>query len=286
MSFDTVIRNGTVVDGSGLAPFRADVGISDGRIARIGRVNERGTTDIDAEGHVVTPGFIDAHTHMDAQVFWDELGTNSCWHGVTTVVMGHCGFTLAPTRDDEHELVVRNLERAEDIAPAALAAGIDWSWTTSPATSTLGPAPERHQLRRNIGHSALRTYVMGERAFEEQATADDLVAMRDELGRALAGRRVRVHLITHRAPPDLRRQARRVAARLMGRGLRARRRSRELGAGVFQMATTERCPTAIPTECSPTSRSRPGSRSRPPAWTTPRSHFLTTRSRRVLGCGV
>ena len=79
-----------------------------------------------AEGHVVTPGFVDGHTHLDAQIFWDARGTNSCWHGVTTAVMGNCGFTLAPVRPAEHALVVRNLERAEDIDPAALAAGIDW----------------------------------------------------------------------------------------------------------------------------------------------------------------
>src|SRR3954451_22857633 len=130
MSFDTVIRNGIVVDGTGLAPFRADVGIVDGRVARIGRIKERGARDIDADGHVVTPGFIDGHTHFDAQVFWDAQGTNSCWHGVTTVVMGHCGFTLAPAAPEAKQLVVRNLERAEDISGAAMAAGIDWSWTT------------------------------------------------------------------------------------------------------------------------------------------------------------
>jgi len=89
MSFDLVIRNGTVVDGSGLAAYRADVGIRGGRIARIGRLDEIGRQEIDAEGLVVTPGFIDAHTHMDAQVFWDSLGTNSCWHGVTSVLMGN-----------------------------------------------------------------------------------------------------------------------------------------------------------------------------------------------------
>jgi N-acyl-D-aspartate/D-glutamate deacylase len=186
MTFDTVIRNGTVVDGTGLAPFRADVGIVDGRIAELGRIRERGATDLDADGHVVTPGFIDAHTHMDAQVFWDELGTNSCWHGVTTVVMGHCGFTLAPTRDDAHELVVRNLERAEDIAPAALAAGIEWSWTDFAGyLDAIDRLPKGINYAANIGHSALRTYVMGERAFEVTATDDDLAAMRGELDRAM-----------------------------------------------------------------------------------------------------
>jgi len=109
MTYDVVIRNGTVVDGTGMAPYRADVGIAGGRIATIGRIREHGAVDIDAEGHVVTPGFIDGHTHLDAQVFWDRLGANSCWHGITTAVMGHCGFTLAPAAPDARELVVRNL---------------------------------------------------------------------------------------------------------------------------------------------------------------------------------
>src|SRR4051794_36839303 len=112
MADDVVIRGGTVVDGSGLAPYRADVGIRDGRIATIGRIRERGAQEIDADGLVVTPGFIDGHTHMDAQLFWDPLGTPSCYHGVTTVVMGHCGFTLAPAAPEDKALVVRNLERA------------------------------------------------------------------------------------------------------------------------------------------------------------------------------
>src|SRR5665213_3932402 len=100
VSYDVVIRNGTVVDGSGLAPYPADVGIRHGLIATIGRISDKGTNEVDAEGHVVTPGFIDGHTHMDAQVFWDHEGSSSCWQGVTTAVMGNCGFTLAPVRDD------------------------------------------------------------------------------------------------------------------------------------------------------------------------------------------
>ena len=132
MTYDLVIHNGVVIDGTGSPGLRADVGILDGRIAEVGRISQRGRRTIDAEGHVVTPGFIDGHTHMDAQVMWDELGSCSCYHGVTTVVMGNCGFSLAPAHADKRELVVRNLERAEDISSEALAAGIEWTWETFP----------------------------------------------------------------------------------------------------------------------------------------------------------
>ncbi|HZQ56973.1 MAG TPA: amidohydrolase family protein [Acidimicrobiales bacterium] len=186
MAYDVVIRNGTVVDGTGLPGYRADVGIRDGRIATIGRIRERGTEEIDAEGHAVSPGFIDGHTHMDAQVFWDELGSCSCWHGVTTAIMGHCGFTLAPAPATAKELVVRNLERAEDISGAAMAAGIDWSWTTfAEYLDAVDRQPKGINYISNVGHSALRTYVMGERAFTDEASADEEAAMAAELRDAL-----------------------------------------------------------------------------------------------------
>lgn len=184
--YDIVIRGGTVVDGTGMAPYPADVGLSGGRIARIGRIAGAGREEIDASGHVVTPGFIDGHTHMDAQVFWDPLGTSSCWHGVTTVVMGHCGFTLAPAPFEQRHLVIRNLERAEDISGAAMAAGIDWSWTTfAEYLDAVDRLPKGLNYAANVGHSALRTYVMGERAFTETASADDVAAMKVELSAAL-----------------------------------------------------------------------------------------------------
>jgi N-acyl-D-aspartate/D-glutamate deacylase len=187
MPYDIVIRNGTVVDGSGLGSFRADVGIVDDRIASIGQVRERGIQEIDAEGHVITPGFIDGHTHMDAQVFWDATGASSCWHGVTSAVMGNCGFTLAPVRSEERALVVRNLERAEDIDPAALATGIDWSFETFPQyLDAVDRLPKGINFAANVGHSALRTWAMGERAFEQQATDDDLALMKGQLAQSLS----------------------------------------------------------------------------------------------------
>jgi N-acyl-D-amino-acid deacylase len=185
-TYDLVIRNGTVVDGSGLGAYRADVAVHDGRVAAIGRIRDRGRRELDATGQVVTPGFIDGHTHMDAQVFWDPLGTCSCWHGVTTVVMGHCGFTLAPAPADARQLVVRNLERAEDISGAAMAEGIEWTWTTfAEYLHAVDGLPKGINYAANIGHSALRTYAMGERAFEGEATDDDLDAMERELRDAM-----------------------------------------------------------------------------------------------------
>jgi len=186
MAYDVVIRNGTVVDGTGLPGYRADIGVRGGVIATIGRIRERGAEEIDAEGHAVTPGFIDGHTHMDAQVFWDPLGSCSCWHGVTTAIMGHCGFTLAPAPAEAKHLVVRNLERAEDISGAAMAAGIDWTWTTfAEYLDAVDAVPKGINYVANVGHSALRTYVMGERAFTDVASPDEEAAMAAELRDAL-----------------------------------------------------------------------------------------------------
>ncbi|MGC1677303.1 MAG: amidohydrolase family protein [Candidatus Binataceae bacterium] len=183
---DLIIRNGTVIDGSGMARYRADVAISGGRIAGIGRIRERARQEIDAEGHVVTPGIIDGHTHMDAQVFWDPMGTCSCWHGVTSVVMGNCGFSLAPCGEKEKQLVMRNLERAEDIAPEAMEAGIKWTWETFPEyLDAVDRTPKGINYAAYIGHSALRTYVMGERAFSREANAEDVDAMKREVRSAI-----------------------------------------------------------------------------------------------------
>src|SRR5881397_874675 len=147
MPYDLVIKNGALIDGSGLPRYRADVAVRHGRIVATGRIRERAREVIDADGLVVGPGFIDGHTHMDAQVFWDPLGTCSCWHGVTTVVMGNCGFTLAPCGKAERHLVVRNLERAEDIAAEA-DAGIDRTWTASTPCPKASTTPATSATRR------------------------------------------------------------------------------------------------------------------------------------------
>jgi len=186
MQYDLIIKNGTVVDGSGLPSFQADVGIVQGKIAAIGRIRDSAQEVIDAEGHAVAPGFVDVHTHMDAQVFWDPLGTCSCWHGITSVVMGNCGFSLAPCAEKDKLLVMRNLERAEDIAPEAMQAGIPWSWTTYPEyLDAVDQLPKGINYAAYIGHSALRTYVMGERAFTQEASAEDLEAMKREVRHAI-----------------------------------------------------------------------------------------------------
>jgi len=183
MSYDIVIKGGTVIDGSGLPGYRADVGISDDRVAAIGDLAGVSAKEtIDAEGHVVSPGFVDGHTHMDAQVFWDQIGGNSCWAGVTSVVMGNCGFTLAPCAEKEKYLVLHNFERAEDIAPEAMEAGIPWTWETFPEyLDAVDALPKGLNYASYVGHSALRTHVMKQRAMEEEATPDDFAAMKRAL---------------------------------------------------------------------------------------------------------
>jgi N-acyl-D-amino-acid deacylase len=213
MPYDLVIKNGVLIDGSGLPRYHADVAVRHGRIVSIGRIRERAREVIDADGLVVAPGFVDGHTHMDAQIFWDPLGTCSCWHGVTTVVMGNCGFTLAPCPESQKHLVVRNLERAEDIAAEAMAAGIEWKWTTFPEfLDCLDGLPKGINYAGYLGHCALRTYVMGERAFEQAASEDDLRAMERELRDAI--RAGAIGFTTSRSPIHETPDGRPVASRL------------------------------------------------------------------------
>jgi N-acyl-D-aspartate/D-glutamate deacylase len=178
MALDTVIRGGTVVDGSGKPRFSGDIGINDGRIVELGKVTTAASRTIDADGLIVSPGFIDGHTHMDAQIAWDPLGSCSCWHGVTSVVMSNCGFALAPCKPADRDWYARCLSAVEDIPTDAMAAGIDWTWETFPEyLATVERLPKAINYGMYIGHSALRMYVMGRRALSEKSTEDDMVAM-------------------------------------------------------------------------------------------------------------
>ncbi|MGH8662661.1 MAG: N-acyl-D-amino-acid deacylase family protein [Burkholderiales bacterium] len=212
MPYDLVIKNGTVIDGSGMPRYRADVAVHRGKIAAIGRIRDSAKEVVDAEGHIVAPGFVDGHTHMDAQIFWDPIGTSSCYHGITTAVMGNCGFTLAPCAAKDKHMVVRNLQRAEDIPPAAMEAGIKWSWTTYPEyLAALEALPKGINYASYVGHSAIRTFVMGDRAFEQAASEDDLRAMEQHVRDAInAGA---VGFTTSRSPSHETPEGRPVASR-------------------------------------------------------------------------
>jgi N-acyl-D-amino-acid deacylase len=186
MALDTVIRGGSIVDGSGKPRFTADIGIKDGRIVEIGKVTTPAARTLDADGLAVSPGFIDGHTHMDAQVAWDPIGSCSCWHGVTSVVMSNCGFALAPCKPEDRDWFARCLSAVEDIPTEAMAAGIDWSWETFPEyLQTVERLPKAINYGMYIGHSALRMYVMGRRALSEAATEEDTVRMAAAVQEAL-----------------------------------------------------------------------------------------------------
>lgn len=237
MTYDLVVRNGTIIDGSGRPRVRADVGVVDGVIAAIGRIDERGTEEVDAEGHFVTPGFVDGHTHLDAQVCWDPLGTCSSWHGVTSVVMGNCGFTVAPARASERHLALRSLERAEDISATVLEQGVEWQWETyADYLGVVDRLPKGINFAGFIGHSALRPYVMGEAAFERAATDDELAAMRREVESAM--RAGAIGFSTSRSPNHRTTTDSPVASAVADwREVQALTGVlRDVGAGIFQLA--------------------------------------------------
>jgi N-acyl-D-aspartate/D-glutamate deacylase len=186
---DLAIRGGTLVDGTGAPGREGDVGIRAGRIVAVGTVEGTASRTVDARGLVVAPGFIDIHTHYDAQVFWDRMLTISPWHGVTSVVVGNCGFGIAPTRPAHRQLVLKTLENVEGMSLDALQAGVgaEWPFETFPefldAIERRGTAINLGAL---VGHTPVRLYVMGEEATEREATADEVAAMRRLVADALA----------------------------------------------------------------------------------------------------
>jgi N-acyl-D-aspartate/D-glutamate deacylase len=179
MAHDLVIRNGSVVDGTGAPARAADVAIDGGRITAVGVVDDAGTEEIDASGALVTPGWVDVHSHYDGQATWDQELAPSSWHGVTTLVMGNCGVGFAPARPDRHEWLIGLMEGVEDIPGTALAEGITWEWESFPEyLDALDHMQWTTDLGTQIAHGAVRAYVMGERgARNEPAGPDDIAEM-------------------------------------------------------------------------------------------------------------
>jgi len=181
---DLVIRGGTIIDGTGGARFKGDVAVDNGVITSVGTVSAKGKKELDATGLLVTPGFVDVHTHYDAQVSWDALISPSCWHGVTTVVMGNCGVGFAPARPEQREALIALMEGVEDIPGAVLTEGMKWEWESfAEYLNAIERKPHALDIAAQLPHAALRVYVMGERAIQREAATDADIA---EMGRLAA----------------------------------------------------------------------------------------------------
>jgi N-acyl-D-amino-acid deacylase len=182
--YDSIIRNGTIIDGTGDDRFVADIAIKDGKIAKIGQITETATNEIDAKGKLVTPGWVDIHTHYDGQATWDPLLAPSSWHGVTTVVMGNCGVGFAPVKPEDRNFLIELMEGVEDIPGAALSEGIDWQWESFPEyLDTLEAIPRAIDVATQVPHGAIRAYVMGERCNTDYAPTEAEVNEMAELVR-------------------------------------------------------------------------------------------------------
>ena len=186
MTYDIVIRGGSIVDGDGNEPVKGDLAIEDGFIAAVGEVEGEGRQEIDATGLMVTPGFVDIHTHLDAQLGWDPDLTPVSWHGVTTALIGNCGMTFAPCRPEHRELLAGMMETVEDIPKQAILGGLEWDWENYgeylDSIERLGSAVNVAGL---VGHAAVRYYVMGDRSFSDEATEEELQQMANIVSQAV-----------------------------------------------------------------------------------------------------
>jgi N-acyl-D-aspartate/D-glutamate deacylase len=209
--YDLLIKGGRIYDGSGMPSYHGDIGVKDGKIVGIGRLNGAKRT-LNVDGLAVAPGFIDPHTHLDAQLLWDPLGTSSCFHGVTTAVLGNCGLSLAPAKPENREAVIKSFVRVEAISRRVLEEGVQWKWTsTSEYRDVLG-ARLGINAATLIGHIAVRHYVMGEDAVERQATPEEIAKMKKLVRQGMeAGA---VGFSTNQNPRHIREDKKPVASRL------------------------------------------------------------------------
>jgi len=232
---DLVVRNGTVVDGTGSARKVADVAIDEGRISAVGDVPGRGRREIDAREQLVTPGWVDVHTHYDGQVTWDPVLAPSSWHGVTTLVMGNCGVGFAPRRPGEESFLIELMEGVEDIPGTALHEGIDWRWETFPEyLDALEAMPRKLDVAAQVPHCAIRAYVLGERAHDDHVTPDEIAAMAQITREALAAGAIGFttsRTFLHRSKHGLVPGTASTPEELLGIG----RTLGEVGHGVFEM---------------------------------------------------
>jgi N-acyl-D-aspartate/D-glutamate deacylase len=189
MEYDLKIVGGTIVDGTGAERMRGDVGIKDGRVVALGEAEGNATETIDADGCVVSPGFVDIHTHYDAQILWDRMLSISPWHGVTTAVIGNCGFGVAPMREEHRETAMRTLEKVEGMAYDALSAGLgsDWPFITFPEyLDAIEGAGTAINVAAYVGHTPIRLFVMGQDATEREATEAEVEAMKGLVREAMS----------------------------------------------------------------------------------------------------
>ena len=187
MTHDLIVRNGLVVDGMGGEPIAADVAIDGDRISAVGSVDEHGRREVNADGRLVTPGFVDIHTHLDAQLAWDPIGSSSCWHGVTSVVLGNCGVTFAPCKPEDRTFLAEMMESVEDIPAHAIMAGLPWDWESyGEYLDSIDRMPKGINAGGMVGHCAVRIHAMGERSMDDApATDDDIVAMQALVAEAI-----------------------------------------------------------------------------------------------------
>ena len=209
---DLVLKGGRIYDGSGMPSFNGDVAVAAGKIVEIGRLNGNARRTLNLDGLAVAPGFIDPHTHLDAQLLWDPLGTSSCFHGVTSVVIGNCGLSLAPAKPEDREAVIKSFVRVEAISRRVLEEGVQWKWTSTGEYLDVLGARLGINVAALVGHIAVRHYVMGEDAVERAAAPEEIARMR---GLVRAGMEAgAVGFSTNQNPRHMREDKKPVASRL------------------------------------------------------------------------